>query len=189
MSTLSEEQVERTIAFHGHSCPGLAIGMRAGEWCLNELGRPEDEEIIAIVETDMCGVDAIQFLCSCTFGKGNLFFLDYGKTAFGFHRRSDGKSARLLLDRSIMSDMYEKQNRLDPADLESRNLIRSEIIERIMTAPLEKVFRILPLPHDIPEKARILESVQCDNCGEHVMATRVREKNGKRLCIPCDKQQ
>ena len=67
---LSPELIQKTTDFHGHWCPGLALGIRAAEWALNELGKAGDEEIVALVETDMCGVDAIQFLTGCTFGKG-----------------------------------------------------------------------------------------------------------------------
>jgi hypothetical protein len=67
--TVNPEIINQTVAFHGHWCPGLAIGIRAAEWALQEMGRATDEEIVAVVETDMCGVDAIQFLIGCTFGK------------------------------------------------------------------------------------------------------------------------
>ncbi|MGD8916559.1 MAG: FmdE family protein, partial [Syntrophobacterales bacterium] len=68
---INEEMVEKTVAFHGHMCPGLAVGIRAAEVALREIGpHAQDEEVVAVVETDMCGVDAIQFLTGCTFGKG-----------------------------------------------------------------------------------------------------------------------
>jgi len=35
--------------------------------------RAEDEEIVAVVETDACGADAIQVRTGCTFGKGNFY--------------------------------------------------------------------------------------------------------------------
>ena len=55
--------------FHSHMCPGLAIGIRAAEIALREVGpRAANEGVVAIVETDMCGVDAIQFLTGCTLG-------------------------------------------------------------------------------------------------------------------------
>ena len=85
------EDLDAVVQFHGHFCPGLAIGVRAAELALREIGpRAADEEIVAIVESDMCGVDAIQFMTGCTFGKGNLIHLDYGKNAFTFIRCSDG---------------------------------------------------------------------------------------------------
>ena len=42
-----------------------------------------------------CAVDAIQYLTGCTFGKGNLIHRNYGKNAFTFVRRSDGKTIRI----------------------------------------------------------------------------------------------
>jgi len=68
---MDSDQVRQAIDFHGHWCPGLAIGVRAAEWALQEMGRAPDEEIVAVVETDMCGVDAVQALVGCT-QSGNL---------------------------------------------------------------------------------------------------------------------
>jgi len=79
--SIGPDLVEATVAFHGHWCPGLALGIRASELALRDFGKAGDEEIVAVVETDMCGVDAIQFLTGCTFGKGNLIHRDYGKKA------------------------------------------------------------------------------------------------------------
>jgi formylmethanofuran dehydrogenase subunit E len=49
--------VEKAVAFHGHYCPGLEIGYRAAVIAMRELrfDRAEDEEIVAICETDACG--------------------------------------------------------------------------------------------------------------------------------------
>ena len=86
------------ISFHGHSCPGLAIGYRMATAAMEELAllRAEDEEIVAIVENDACGVDALQCITGCTFGKGNLIFHDYGKSVFTLYARSSGKGIRVL---------------------------------------------------------------------------------------------
>jgi len=111
-NTVNEELVQQTIRFHGHSCPGLALGIRAAELALTELGRASDEEMVAVVETDMCGVDAIQFLVGCTFGKGNLIHLDYGKNAFTFHRRSDGKAIRMVVRPEAFMDADDALNTL-----------------------------------------------------------------------------
>ena len=92
---IDPELIKKTIDFHGHWCPGLAIGIRAAEWALKEMGKAPDEEIVAVVETDMCGVDAIQSLTGCTFGKGNLIHKDYGKSAFTFF--IGGRTARLAV--------------------------------------------------------------------------------------------
>ena len=78
------------VAFHGHACPGLAIGYRVARAAMARLesDRPADEELVAVVQNDSCAVDAVQLVCGCTFGKGNLVFLDHGKHAYTFHCRS-----------------------------------------------------------------------------------------------------
>ena len=85
--------------FHGHVCPGLAIGyaaVKAGSRLL-ELSAAEDEEIVAFVENDSCAVDAVQVLLGCTFGKGNLIFRDWGKQVFTFLDRGAARAARVSL--------------------------------------------------------------------------------------------
>src|SRR4030043_608427 len=99
--SISKELIEKTITFHGHSCLGLAIGIRAAELALQKLGHPEQSDLVAIVETDMCGVDAIQFLTGCTFGKGNLIHKDYGKMAFSFYDRMKKVGFRAVLRKDI----------------------------------------------------------------------------------------
>jgi formylmethanofuran dehydrogenase subunit E len=72
--------LEDIAEFHGHTCPGLAIGYRVSRYALEALGgRSEDEELVAVVENDSCAVDAVQVMTGCTFGKGNLIFHDYGR--------------------------------------------------------------------------------------------------------------
>lgn len=94
---MQKELLNQIQSFHGHLCPGLAMGIQAAQIALAQIGKHAmDEEVVAVVETDMCGVDAIQFLTGCTFGKGNLIHRDHGKSAFTFIRRSDNKAIRVL---------------------------------------------------------------------------------------------
>lgn len=65
-TAMTEDQIRRVEAFHGHRCPGLAWGIRAAEWALKEVGRAGDEDVVTVAETDMCGVDALQVLLGCT---------------------------------------------------------------------------------------------------------------------------
>ena len=51
---MDQSVVEQAARFHGHDCPGLTMGARAAEIALREIGpHSSDEEVIAIVETDM----------------------------------------------------------------------------------------------------------------------------------------
>ncbi len=193
-SVMSDELIQQTIKFHGHSCPGLALGIRAAELALAELGRASDEEIVAVVETDMCGVDAVQFLTGCTFGKGNLIHLDYGKNAFTFYRRSDGKGIRIVTKRGTPSDQDDElsalrkkmlKDKLTPEEQEKMEKGKAARIERIMDADPQDLFEVKPAQGPIPQKARILPSLVCEACGELTMESRTRRSLGQTLCIPC----
>jgi len=192
---IHEDLIEQTIRFHGHSCPGLAIGIRAAEVALRDVGRADDEDILAVVETDMCGVDAIQFLTGCTFGKGNLIHLDYGKNAFTFYRRRDGKAIRLVArpegigppDETVAA-LREKEAAGEPLSPEEKNRLQQGIDARtgsVMSAAIEELFDIQPVSEPPPNPARIMESVPCEACGEAVMESRTRRFMGLTLCIPC----
>ena len=96
---MDQKKWETCVAFHGHSCGGLAIGYRAALYAasLLELSFSEDEQVVCISENDACGVDAIQVLLGCSVGKGNLLFHMTGKQAFSFYERKSGRSVRLVL--------------------------------------------------------------------------------------------
>ena len=133
--------------------------------------RAEDEELVAIVENDACGVDALQCLTGCTFGKGNLLFKDYGKHVYTLYNRKSGKGVRVVLNALSVSENIRKD--------------REQFIKWLLTAPEEEVVTLREVQIDEPEPARITNSVECEFCGEAVMETRRREVNGKTVCIPC----
>ena len=192
--TITPEMIKQTTDFHGHWCPGLAIGIRAAEWALKEMGKAGDEEIVAVVETDMCGVDAVQYLTGCTFGKGNLIHMDYGKNAFTFYRRRDGKAARLVARptdydeaRKTMGKLHAKKQKEGLSDDEQTKWEenRTMISKHIMTSDLKELFDIKEPTGPAPKKARILSSLICEACGELVMESRTRRFREQTLCIPC----
>ncbi|WP_147819728.1 FmdE family protein [Salidesulfovibrio onnuriiensis] len=193
-TTIPRERIEATIDFHGHVCPGLSIGIRAAELCLREFGHNNDTPLTTICETDMCGVDAIQFLTGCTFGKGNLIHRDWGKNAFTFYRKNDGKGLRALLRPEAMGPNYAECRDLmkksvdgtaTPEEEERLALLRREQQQNLMDAPLEEVFHISEPDTLIPRPAKILATLVCDHCGEGAMESRTRRFDGQTLCIPC----
>lgn len=181
--------------FHGHVCPGTAIGYRAGEIALKKLGslRATDEEFLAIVENDSCSVDAIQVLTGCTMGKGNLIFKDHGKHVYTFLNRDTGEALRLSLNKGldeINSDFDKARNKAfsesasaeDKLDFEKK---KEKITQKIMHMPDKELFKIEHVKMDIPDEARIFRSVKCAKCGELVAENRARLENGAVVCIPC----
>ncbi|MHC1789193.1 FmdE family protein [Solidesulfovibrio sp.] len=184
----------RAVDFHGHMCPGLAIGIQAARIGLAVCGHDADEDVAAVAETDMCAVDAIQALLGCTFGKGNLIHRDFGKNAFTFYRRSDAAAVRLVLNpdalRAIDPEFAarrEAANR-DPANAAAREglpELARRCAGRILECDPQALFDRTPVAAPAPRRAAILSSLLCQGCGESVMESRTRRFAGQTLCIPC----
>jgi len=186
--------IEDTIAFHGHSCPGLAIGIRASELAFRELGTPEETNMVAIAETDMCGVDAIQFLTDCTLGKGNFMHRDFGKMAFSFFDRNTGKGFRALLNPENRTDLdvelgvlmgRESEGSATAAELKRIPEVKEILKERLMAMDLDDMFNVTWTQNGPPRPARVLASLTCEKCGEPTMESRTRRFAGKTLCSQC----
>lgn len=161
------------ISFHGHSCPGLAIGYRMTKAGLTFLSgsRSEDEELVAVVENNACGVDALQVLSGCTFGKGNLIFRDYGKQVYTIYDRKTKRGVRVVFKTRQFSEDVPKD--------------RESFVTWLLSAPDDSILSLSEAHMDEPEPARIMKSVECAFCGEMVMETRTKEIDGKTACIPC----
>ena len=185
---------EDIVDFHGHSCPGLALGYRVSVLALGELGeRSEDEEIVAVVENNSCAVDAVQVMTGCTFGKGNLIFRDYGKQVYTFIRRPSGKSVRIAIDwqkpaetdeEKAMWDRYASGDRTKEVMTFVHNK-KAAKTRHILEADEKELMNVTVGKTDLPEAARIYPSISCEHCGEKVMEPRLRVRNGELLCIPC----
>lgn len=191
---LPQSTIDEIVAFHGHMCPGLALGIQAARVAVREIGaHAQDEEVVATVETDMCAVDGIQFLTGCTFGKGNLVHRDYGKNAYTFWRRSDGKAIRISGRPGVRrrepehQELFEKANagEATPAERERLQQLHHERSAVILATPPEELFTVLPVDDPPPRRSRVHVSVNCDSCGEETMETRIRLLRNRRLCPEC----
>jgi len=193
---------DEAAGFHGHVCPGLAIGYRVATSAMQllEVDRPFDEELVVIVENDTCAVDAVQVVTGCTFGKGNLVFKDYGKGGFSFFSRDKNKGFRIRYrrfpslpdaDRARMDELKEKirsEESASEADRQEFGKLRKKLIQAILSCEAEDLLDWTPLEEEPPKPAQIYSSIVCDRCGEETMETRIREIDGKNLCIPCSEQ-
>ena len=195
---LSSEAFQRCAEFHGHVCPGLAIGFKAAQALMIRLGatRAPDEELVAIVETDACGTDAIQVITGCTLGKGNLILKSYGKNAFSLADRKRGKVFRACLrSDAIISgpehfSLFEKMRKGEAKAEEIKRFeqLREKRLKEILEANTDTLFTIEEVEADIPYKARITESAVCDRCGEPTMMDLLQEIDDLKVCIPCSER-
>jgi formylmethanofuran dehydrogenase subunit E len=182
------------VNFHGHACPGLALGFRVAKLALKEMGlRAKDEELVAVVENNSCAVDAIQLLCGCTFGKGNLIFKDYGKQVYTFFKRPNPEAVRISVnwqpppEDPVTEAMWKQYSQGDrspevTAAVQDR---KARKIQAVLTADDSELFEVKRIQAEMPEPARIYKSLTCDKCGEKVMEPRTRVIDGRVLCITC----
>ncbi|MBS6644931.1 MAG: TraR/DksA C4-type zinc finger protein [Clostridiaceae bacterium] len=165
----NRELWDRCAQFHGHVCGGLTIGYKAALYAMEllKLDFSEDEEVVCISENDACGVDAIQVILGCSIGKGNLLFHMRGKQAFSFYNRKNGEAVRLVLKERPKFQSKEESFRFlqasDPKDL----------------------FLVKQPSYQVPERARLFQSYQCDCCGEMTAEHMLRLQGDQKLCLDC----
>jgi len=186
---------------HGHRCPMLAMGVKAGQYAMNYL-RMENtgmEEVVAIVETNSCFADGIQVVTGCTFGNSALIYRDLGKVAVTVARRRDGAAVRLAVRPDFRERLFARYPAVGPlfqkvmverqGDAEDRHrfqhlwqaVSRRELIE----VPLAEQMLVQTLSLKVPSAARLLPTAVCSRCGEGVMESRVRRQDGQTLCLAC----
>jgi len=169
---VSKQLWDKAVTFHGHECPGLAIGVKACEAAMKkmQIGFSSDEEIVCITENDACGVDAVQAIFSCTLGKGNLLYRGTGKQAFSFFNRKTGEKLRIYLKHQKGPDMD-----------------RAEWQEYLLNAPVDEIFSFSEPKFDLPEKAKIFQTIICEICGEGAPEHKMHLQDGKTVCADCFK--
>ena len=76
-----EGLLRQAEAIHGHLCPFVSLGVKAGQYAMKHLdtGSTGMEEVVAIVECNNCFTDGIQVVTGCTFGNNALIFRDLGQ--------------------------------------------------------------------------------------------------------------
>jgi formylmethanofuran dehydrogenase subunit E len=185
-----DEELKKVIEFHGHFCPGLAIGYRVAKYVKEVFKKSEDEELVAIVENNACGVDAIQYMLSCTFGKGNLIFKDNGKHVYTFYSRESNKAIRIYVKKNFFEgfdDILRKFNNgeLSEEEMQMFNQRRKEVSEEILKMEEKELFDVKEVDIEPPRKARLFPSIKCQECGEYFMEIKGRVINGKVVCKEC----
>ena len=196
---MDSEEFKRCATFHGHICPGLSIGYKAAKVALERLGekRADDEEVVAVVETDACSADAVQVLTGCTFGKGNLICRDYGKMVLTLLSRKTGRGFRVAMRpdafppdethfQLLSKVMSGKADDEEAARFRELHLQRSR---DVLNMPAEKLFDVKSVQMTLPSRAKIEPSEPCSRCGEPTMHTKLKTVDGRKLCRDCLEQR
>ena len=193
-----KEYLDVAMKFHGHKCPAMPMGLRAGLKAMEVLGveRAKDKELFVLSETGKghaagCFLDGIMTATGCTYGKSNVQKLYYNKLAFTLIDQKTGRSVRV----SVKPDFFEKalnspfvQRRKEgvpPQDIPPE--ITDPLVDKLLTVPVEEFLDIGEIKEvPVEKKAGIFEAKRCDSCGELTFVNKLRlSTDGRLVCIPC----
>jgi formylmethanofuran dehydrogenase subunit E len=198
------ELLIQSAQLHGHYCPGLAYGVKAGFVGLKHLGFENTgmEELIAIVECNNCFVDGIQMTTGCTMGNNALVYKDIGKTAVTILSRKTNSAVRISLkqnsrtvnnpgsiekEASKLADKIVKQRISDSKSEQRLKVLYKQIALNIVNKNENELFNIAPAPPEFPEYAPIVNSLVCGICKEEFMETKNAGTNKAPICLSCAK--
>ncbi|CCK78706.1 FmdE family protein [Desulfobacula toluolica] len=192
---MNSNDFKQCVSFHGHVCPGVSIGYKAAKAGMAWLkeNRSEDEEIIAIVETNACSADAVQVLTGCTFGKGNFIHKDYGKMVLTLLSRNSGKGVRVAVKAGTSGlapehmELIRKMidGKLTDTEQEQFQELHLQKSMSILETPDQELFTIRETSMELPQKARIEPSEPCSRCKEPVMKSKLKDVDGQMVCQDC----
>ena len=193
-----EEVFEMGLKFHGHKCPAMPLGLKAGLVAIKALGveRSQDKELHVKAETGKghaagCFLDGIMTATGCTYGKSNIEKLYYNKMAFTLIDQRTGRAVRVFLkpdffEKALASPFVQKRKAgIPPQDIEPE--VTDPLVGRILGLADEE-FLDVGLVHTVEVKKGkgVFTAKRCASCGELTFVNKLREtENGDLVCIPC----
>jgi len=185
---------------HGHACPPLVLGVRAGFVAMSRLGvgRAHERELFAFVElgSDHYAqgfADGIQFVTGCTFGKDLIFRFPHGRAGVRLVDQVGGRAIRVIprpetiarLEGTGWFHACAASGTFAGGCAELARLATDELL----TLPEDALFTVSPVfPLGMEHPNLSFESVMCDACGESVLAPYAREVKGRSLCVVCEER-
>lgn len=192
------EYFDTAIKFHGHKCPAMPMGLRAGLAAMKALGveRSKDKELFVEVETGKghaagCFLDGIMVATGCTYGKSNIQKLYYNKMAFTLIDTKSGRAVRVSLKTGFFekalnsSFVSERKKGVPPQDIPAE--ITDPLVERILGLPEDEFLNISGVfQKELKKGSTNFEVKRCAKCGEAVFTDKlITAPDGRMLCIPC----
>lgn len=193
-----KEFFDTAIKFHGHKCPAMPLGLRAGLAAMKALGveRSQDKELFVEAETGKghaagCFLDGLMTATGCTYGKANIQKLYYNKMAFTLIDAKTGRAVRVSLkpdffEKALNSPfVQERKKGVPPQDIPPA--ITDPLVERILGLP-ETEFLIISdvFRKEMKKGTPNFEVKRCAKCGEAVFTDKLTTApDGRMLCIPC----
>lgn len=195
---ISPEELEAAQYFHGHTCPAMPQGLRAGHLAMDLLGVNRargGSELVAIVETgdhhfSGCFVDGVMFATGCTTGKGNLVRKPLGKFAVTLIDTKTLSAVRVTphyerMSQCLTMDFFKlRANGVPPYELDPK--VVEPLINDVLTKPWEEIFAVQTFDqYPYRKEPEVFDAVQCAHCGELVVTSYATSYQGHWYCEPC----
>jgi len=193
-----KEWFEVGLKFHGHKCPAMPMGLRAGLAAMKALGvdRAQNKELLVISETGKdhaagCFVDGLMTATGCTYGKSNIEKRYFNKMAFTLIDQQTGRAVRVSLkpdffEKALASPFVQRRKAgVQPQDIEPE--ITDPQVERILALE-ESAFLDVGAVHQVEVKKGkgSFTARRCAGCGELTFMNKMRvTEEGQFVCIPC----
>ncbi len=141
------DYLETGLALHGHKCPAMPMGLRVGAAAMNALGveRAANGELLALVELGInhcatCFADGVQVITGCTFGKGNIRKMHYGKWALTLVDKKTSRAVRVAVKAEMMAankqtDFFQKYRMKGVPASQVPAEVAEPLVERVLGAP------------------------------------------------------
>jgi len=187
--------------FHGHKCPAMPLGLRAGAAAMNKLGvgRAADGQFLALLELGEghyahCFADGIQMITGCTFGKGNIQQLGYGKFGLTLVDRATGRAVRVVPRAEAQAAAKQtpffkeyRENGIPPSQVPQD--VVTPLIDKVMAAPEEEILMLGEVfEYPLPKPLEAFDSFVYERCGDMVVEKYGRVVGAQRVCIPCQRE-
>ncbi len=187
---------EQSVQFHGHTCPGLAIGFRAAQLALRELFKEDIPLEKRWTQVDSsycaCGIDAVQILTGCSTGKGNLVVKDWGKEVYTFGISGKPEALRIVIKKEAWppDKFWETRKKVmsgEAGEEERENFLqmREKATKAALELSEEDFCTYSWIKKEFPAKKYEFKLVDCPSCGEPVQENRLQEWEGKNVCGSC----
>jgi len=186
------------LKFHGHLCPAMPMGLRAGLAAMKVLGveRSQDKELHVLAETGKghaagCFLDGVMTATGCTYGKSNIEKLYHHKMAFTLIDMESGKAVRVSLKpdffKAALDSPFVQQRKasIPPQDIDPA--ITDPQVKKILDLPEEQFLDIGHIRQMEVEKVKsVFEAEPCAVCGELTFINKLeRDEDGNLICMMC----
>lgn len=193
-----KEWLELGLKFHGHICGGMPLGFRAGLLARETLGveREPNSRLVALAETGEyhlagCWVDGIMLATGCTYGKGNIHKLFFGKWAVTLVDPGRSRAIRVSVRNDALEQAFNSpflKQRLagvPPSEID-QNLARAQF-DSVAAAPNDRLFQVsAPFNFEWKSPETTFAVQRCAQCGEITVTRHMRvNAEGKAVCAAC----